>query len=46
MSLHKLIEAFELCWSSVWVCAGFDLHFLPPEVVELYLIAEEKDNGK
>lgn len=44
MQLHKLIDVLERCLSSVWVCAGFDLHFLPPEVVELYLAAEETDN--
>ena len=44
MLWHKLIKAIERCLSSVWVYAWFDLHFIPPEVVELYLNAEEQDN--
>jgi hypothetical protein len=45
MQWRKLFDVIELSWSSIWANAGFDLHFLPPEVVEVCLVIQEKDNG-
>lgn len=44
MRWRNIFDFVELCWSSIWVCAGFDLHFIPPEVVEVCLLEEELDN--
>ena len=45
MNWRKLFDVVEICWSSIWVSAGFDLHFLPPEVVEVCLANAETNNG-
>ncbi len=45
MLWRKLFDYIELSWSIIWVTGGFELHFLPPEVVEVCLASEETNNG-
>lgn len=45
MRWRKLFNFIDHSWSCLWVNFGFDLHFLPPEVVKEYLIQEEQCNG-
>ena len=45
MLRRKLLNFIELSWSSIWGSCEFDLHFIPPEVVDVSLIREEPNNG-